>query len=363
MSVMRLTSPNPRVGAVIATVDGVVLSIGATQRHGGMHAEAVALRNAEQGDINVRGSTLYVTLEPCAHHGRTPPCCDAVIAAGIAHVVCALPDPNPLVAGEGFRRLRAAGISVSIGDGADAAWEMNLGFFSRMQRARPWVRLKVAASLDGSTALANGQSQWITSDAARIDGHAWRARACAVLTGVGTILADDPRLDVRLVDTPRQPIRIIVDSDLRTPPTASVFKQNASPVWIYTLNPDPMLANALAAVGAHITVLNADAATPKLNLAAVMTDLAKREINELHVEAGFKLNGSLIDAGLVDELLLYQAPTLLGPGMGLANLAAKTSLDQALSLSFHSVAPIGGDLRIIARTQPSFADRQVNGAH
>ena len=220
---LTLSSPNPRVGCVIATAEGRVLGEGFTQRAGGAHAEVMALRDAQARGQEVRGATAWVTLEPCAHQGRTGPCCDALAAAGVARVVAALEDPNPLVAGQGFARLRAAGVAVEVGPGAEAARELNLGFFSRMQRGRPWVRAKVAASLDGLTALPDGQSQWITGAAARADGHAWRARACAVLTGVGTVLADDARLDVRAVATQRQPQVLVLDSHLRTPPNASLF--------------------------------------------------------------------------------------------------------------------------------------------
>ena len=224
-SVFGLTEPNPRVGCVVGHADGTVLGRGATQQPGGPHAEVMALRDAAAAGHTVEGATAWVTLEPCAHHGRTPPCCDALIAARVARVVVAAGDPFPQVNGQGIARLRAAGIRVDLADGelAQAAHDINVGFFSRVQRGRPWVRLKVAASLDGTTALHNGASQWITSEAARRDGHAWRKRASAVLTGIGTALADDPRLDVRLVDTPRQPLRVVLDSQFRLPPTARLL--------------------------------------------------------------------------------------------------------------------------------------------
>ncbi|MBH2043357.1 MAG: bifunctional diaminohydroxyphosphoribosylaminopyrimidine deaminase/5-amino-6-(5-phosphoribosylamino)uracil reductase RibD, partial [Comamonadaceae bacterium] len=206
-----LSNPNPRVGCVLVAPDGRVIGQGFTQQAGGPHAEVVALRDAAAAGHDVRGATAYVTLEPCAHQGRTGPCCDALVAAGIGKVVASIADPNPLVGGQGFARLRAAGVAVEVGPGAAQARELNIGFFSRMVRGTPWVRLKAAASLDGTTALANGASQWITSPAARADGHAWRARACAVLTGIGTVLDDNPRLDVREVPTPRQPHVVVVD--------------------------------------------------------------------------------------------------------------------------------------------------------
>lgn len=345
-SALLLASPNPRVGCVITTASGAVIGHGHTQRTGGPHAEVMALRDAASRGHSVTGATAYVTLEPCSHHGRTGPCCDALIAAGIQKVVASIADPNPLVAGQGFERLRAAGIEVQVGPGAAESRELNLGFFSRMIRKTPWVRMKMAASLDGTTALANGQSQWITSPEARANGHAWRARACGVLTGIGTLLQDNPRLDVRLVDTPRQPYRIIVDSLLQTPPGAHVF-QSGGPVWIYTATRDAAREAALAALGATVTCL--PDAKGKVDLAAMMKDLAQREINELHVEAGSKLNGSLIRAGLVDEFLIYLAPKLLGPGMGLASLGPLRSLSDAIELQFQSTKMVGADLRVIAR--------------
>src|SRR5438045_4515674 len=217
---IALSEPNPRVGCVIVSADGRVIGRGHTQQAGGPHAEVVALHDAAAHGESVRGATVVVSLEPCAHHGRTPPCCDALVAAGVGTVVMAIEDPNPLVAGQGAARLRAAGIEVLSGPGAHAARELNIGFFSRMERGRPWLRMKAAVSLDGRTALANGVSQWITGAAARADGHACRKRAGAVLTGVGTVLDDDPRLDVRLVPTARQPLRVIVDSRLDPPPAA-----------------------------------------------------------------------------------------------------------------------------------------------
>jgi diaminohydroxyphosphoribosylaminopyrimidine deaminase/5-amino-6-(5-phosphoribosylamino)uracil reductase len=250
-SALGTTSPNPSVGCVLTGAAGQTLGEGHTQRAGGPHAEIIALRDAAAKGHDVRGATAWVTLEPCSHHGRTGPCCDALVAAGIRRVVASLADPNPLVAGQGFGRLRAAGIEVEVGAGADEARELNIGFFSRMERQLPWVRLKAAASLDGRTALDNGQSQWITSKAARVDGHAWRARACAILTGVGTVLQDNPRLDVRHVQTPRQPRLVIVDSQLNTPPDAELFSPSRE-VWIYTACPDAARQAALASRGAVV---------------------------------------------------------------------------------------------------------------
>ncbi|WP_307576631.1 bifunctional diaminohydroxyphosphoribosylaminopyrimidine deaminase/5-amino-6-(5-phosphoribosylamino)uracil reductase RibD [Variovorax paradoxus] len=347
---LLLTDPNPRVGCVLCDAEGQVLGQGHTQQAGGPHAEVMALRDAEANGHTVKGATAYVTLEPCSHHGRTGPCCDALIAAGIGRVVASLPDPNPLVAGQGFDRLRAAGVQVETGPGAAESRELNIGFFSRMVRKLPWVRLKVAASLDGKTGLANGVSQWITAEAARTDGHAWRARASAILTGVGTVLEDNPRLDVRLVDTPRQPHLVVVDSHLQTPPDAHVFIAGR-PVWIYAAARDEARAKALEARGATITCL--PNASGKVDLAAMLQDLAQRGVNELHVEAGHKLNGSLIREGCVDELLVYLAPKLIGSGLEMAShLHAEgplTLLAGALPLEFKSVEMLGPDLRIVSR--------------
>ena len=343
---LLLTSPNPRVGCVIASAQGVVLGQGHTQRAGEAHAEIMALRDAAAHGHSVRGATAYVTLEPCAHQGRTGPCCDALIAAGVGKVVASLADPNPLVAGQGFARLRAAGIEVVVGPGAEESRELNLGFFSRMLRKTPWVRMKVAASLDGTTALDNGQSQWITAEAARADGHAWRARACAVLTGVGTLTADNPRLDVRAIATPRQPALVVVDSRLQTPPNAQIFDLERRTI-IYAAVPDADKQAALRARGA--TVVYLPNPVGKVDLAAMLRDLGQREINELHVEAGYQLNGSLVREALVDELLVYLAPKLIGQGRGMAQWGPLDALAQALPLEFRSSTMVGPDLRILAR--------------
>ncbi|MEO8836819.1 MAG: bifunctional diaminohydroxyphosphoribosylaminopyrimidine deaminase/5-amino-6-(5-phosphoribosylamino)uracil reductase RibD, partial [Caldimonas sp.] len=298
----------------------------------------------------VRGATVHVTLEPCSHHGRTPPCADALVAAGVARVVVAMRDPNPLVAGRGIARLAAAGIVVEEDpSGTGEARALNVGFVSRMERGRPWLRMKAAISLDGRSALADGTSQWITGAAARADGHAWRKRAGAVLTGVGTVRDDDPRLDVRHVATARQPLRVIVDSRLETPATARILAP-PGPVLIYAAVDDAARRGALAASGAEIVFL--PSAAGKVDLAAMLRDLGTRGINELHAEAGAKLNASLLGTGLVDELLVYVAPRLLGSGLGLAALAPLERLDQALAFEFTSVALIGDDLRLLLRPLP-----------
>jgi diaminohydroxyphosphoribosylaminopyrimidine deaminase / 5-amino-6-(5-phosphoribosylamino)uracil reductase len=351
---LKLTSPNPRVGCVLTDPDGNTIGTGHTQQAGGPHAEIMALRDAAARGFSTVGATAYVTLEPCSHFGRTGPCCDALIAAGIGKVVASIADPNPLVSGQGFEILRAAGIEVEVGPGAAESRELNLGFFSRMIRRAPWVRMKIASSLDGTTALENGQSQWITSPEARTDGHAWRARASAVLTGIGTLLEDNPRLDVRLVDTPRQPHRIVVDSHLQTPVDAAIFGEGPfvsgqAEVWIYCASSNTEKRHALEARGARVIFL--PDAHGKVDLGAMMQDLAHREINELHVEAGHKLNGSLVRAALVDEFLVYMAPKFLGPGRGMAFLSPIQDLHNALALKFMSVDAIGPDVRLLARIE------------
>ncbi|HVZ46846.1 MAG TPA: bifunctional diaminohydroxyphosphoribosylaminopyrimidine deaminase/5-amino-6-(5-phosphoribosylamino)uracil reductase RibD [Ramlibacter sp.] len=342
-----ISEPNPRVGCVIVSADGMRLfGEGSTQPAGQAHAEVMALRDAQARGHDVRGATAYVTLEPCSHHGRTGPCCDALAAAGIARVVASIGDPNPKVRGQGFERLRAAGIQVETGPGADESRELNLGFFSRMVRGTPWVRMKFAASLDGRTALDNGRSQWITGEAARTDGHAWRARAGAVLTGIGTVLEDDPRLDVRLVPATRQPHVVVVDSKLETPLDAKVLGPGRT-VLLYCAVDDRARRAALESRGATVVAL--PGAGGKVDLAAAMRDLALREINELHVEAGFKLNGSLVREGLVDEFLVYLAPMLMGQGRGMVNIGPFEALRDAVALQWRDVGRVGDDLRMVAR--------------
>ncbi|MBV7539560.1 bifunctional diaminohydroxyphosphoribosylaminopyrimidine deaminase/5-amino-6-(5-phosphoribosylamino)uracil reductase RibD [Acidovorax sp. sic0104] len=342
-----LSNPNPRVGCVIVAPDGQIIGQGFTQQAGGPHAEVMALRDAASAHRDTRGATAYVTLEPCSHQGRTGPCCDALIQAGITKVVASLQDPNPLVGGRGFDRLRAAGIDVVVGPGEQASRELNIGFFSRMVRGTPWVRLKTAASLDGTTALENGASQWITSAQARADGHAWRARACAVLTGIGTVLDDNPRLDVRDVASPRQPHVVVVDSRLQTPPDASVLTTTGRTCYIYAAVQDKPRQAALESRGAQ--VIHLPNAQGKVDLAAMLKDLGHKGINELHVEAGHKLNGSLVREGLVDELLVYLAPRWLGEGARMADFGPLEALAEGIALQFTSVDRFGPDLRIVAR--------------
>lgn len=351
-SALFLTSPNPRVGCVITSSDGQLLGQGHTQQAGGPHAEIMALRDAAAQGHSVQAATAYVTLEPCAHQGRTGPCCDALIAAGIGKLFATNTDPNPLVAGQGFARMRAAGIEVVVLPPDDPlaiqSRELNIGFFSRMVRKTPWVRMKIAASLDGKTALNNGASQWITSPEARADGHAWRARSCAVLTGIGTVLADNPRLDVRLVNTPRQPTVALVDSRLELPLDANLFVAGR-PLYIWATGQNDHKVQALEARGAR--VLQQADGPGKVDLAAMLLDMARLEINELHVEAGHRLNGALIEAGLVDEFLIYLAPKLLGQGRDMASFGPLTELSQAVPLVFQSTQMVGPDLRVLVRVQ------------
>lgn len=342
-----VSDPNPRVGCVIGTADGRVFGRGATQRAGGPHAEVVALREARAAGHDPSGATVWVTLEPCAHHGRTPPCADALVTAGVARVVVAAVDPFPAVAGAGLARLRAAGIVVDLvgGDLGRASQELNIGFFSRVIRGRPWVRLKAAASLDGRTALPDGRSQWITGPDARADGHAWRRRAGAVLSGIGTVLADDPRLDVRLVPTVLQPLRVVVDSSLRLPPSARVVAPPGHLLVAGAVSGER--AEALRRHGVECLAL--PAADGRVDLPLLLARLAERGVNELHVEAGAALNGSLWQAGLVDELLLYAAPCLLGEGRPIAALPGVTGLDAVPRWQFVDVAQVGADLRLRLR--------------
>ncbi|AWL07625.1 bifunctional diaminohydroxyphosphoribosylaminopyrimidine deaminase/5-amino-6-(5-phosphoribosylamino)uracil reductase RibD [Massilia oculi] len=341
---MYITAPNPRIGCVIVK-DGIVIGAGHTQPAGQAHAEIQALRDAAARGNDVRGATAYVTLEPCSHHGRTPPCSDALVQAGLGRVVAAMVDPNPLVAGRGLAQLEAAGIEVKAGVLAEAAQELNVGFFSRMVRGLPWVRLKVAASLDGATALAGGESQWITGEQARADGHAWRARASAIVTGIGTVKSDDPQLTVRGVDTPLQPRRVIVDSRLEIDLGARILQ--GEPCWIVAAVGNTEKAAALTAAGHEVLML--PNARGKVDLPALMRELGRREINEVHVEAGSRLNASMVREGCVDELLAYLAPSLIGPGQGMFDLPALERLADRRQLRFHDVARVGDDLRILAR--------------
>lgn len=342
-------APNPRVGCLLVDSSGRVIGRGHTQAVGGPHAEVMALRDAVSQGYKTQGATAYVTLEPCSHHGRTGPCCDALITAGIRRVVAACEDPNPLVKGKGFERLRAAGVMVEVGDGATDARETNLGFFSRMQRGRPWIRVKLASSLDGITALPDGTSQWITSPEARADGHLWRAKANAMLTGVGTVLADNPKMTVRTTGNMRQPLLAIVDSRLRTPTDAALFDSDR-PVWIFTSGQTSRQGEKPSEYAADV-IQCPDIGGAKVDLNQVVEHFAKRELNEVHVEAGAMLSGALFEAGLVDELLLYMAPQFLGSGRRLLDIPVMTRLPSRHQLVVKSLTSIGPDIRVHATAQ------------
>jgi diaminohydroxyphosphoribosylaminopyrimidine deaminase/5-amino-6-(5-phosphoribosylamino)uracil reductase len=336
------TTPNPRVGCVLAR-DGVILGEGWHERAGEAHAEVRALAAAGP---KAAGATAYVTLEPCCHQGRTPPCSEALIGAGVRRVVAAMRDPNPLVGGEGLSRLAQAGVFVECGLLEAQARELNIGFVARMTRGRPWLRLKVAASLDGRTALANGQSQWITGPEARRDGHRWRARACAIITGAGTVRDDDPSLTVREVSTPRQPLRVIVDSRLETRPTARALIGGNT--LVVCAEPDAERAAALRHAGAE--VLSLSGSDGKVDLRALMIELARRGCNEIHGEAGAGLSGAMIAAGLADEVLAYFAPTLLGAtARGMFELPGLADLTERRDAHMADVRRTGADLRIVFR--------------
>jgi diaminohydroxyphosphoribosylaminopyrimidine deaminase/5-amino-6-(5-phosphoribosylamino)uracil reductase len=338
---MDTTTPNPRVGCVVVR-DGQMVGEGWHVRAGEPHAEVIALAHA---GARARGATVYLTLEPCSHHGRTPPCTDALIDARVARVVAAMEDPNPLVNGEGLSRLRAAGIEVRCGLlGAQAA-DLNPGFVSRMTRAVPWVRMKLAASLDGFTALPDGRSQWITGESARADGHRWRARACAILTGIGTVREDNPQLNARLDGVRRQPLKVLVDSRLEVDLDARVLK--GGEVLVVCAHDRPEIAAALRDRGCEVVVLpNAEG---KVDLPALMRMLAARGCNEVHVEAGHKLNASLAREGCVDELLVYLSASLLGRGRPMFELDAVASLDERIALQLQSIERFDNDVRLLAR--------------
>lgn len=335
------TSPNPRVGCVIVK-DNAVVGEGWHQRAGEPHAEVLALRQAGE---SAHGATAYVTLEPCSHFGRTPPCADALVAAGVAKVIAAMQDPNPQVAGNGLARLAAAGIATSCGLLEQQAQQLNIGFIQRMTRGRPWLRIKTASSLDGKIALANGASKWITGAEARQDAHRLRARSCAILTGIGTVLADNPQLNVREVDTSRQPLKIIVDSHLRTPADALILRDGRT-IIAYT-QADAACQERLTRAGAEL--IQTDAHQGQVDLSALLSILAQRGINEVMTEAGAHLNAALIAANLVDEWVMYIAPTLLGDtARGLFALAEPVDMRNRRTLSIHDVRQIGADLRITA---------------
>lgn len=340
------TDPNPRVGCVI-TKNGKVMGEGWHERAGGPHAEVAAMADTHQD--HVYGATAYVTLEPCSHHGRTPPCAEALVKAGIGRVVVAARDPNPLVAGNGIALLEQAGIPVSEGLMAAESRSLNPGFISRMERHRPWVRVKLAASLDGRTALGNGESKWITETPAREDVQRLRARSSAILTGVSTVLADDPSLNVRGFDIGRQPLRVVLDSQLRMPASAKMLRLPGKTL-IVTATEDHQKAEPLRAAGAEVMFIGNQ--RHNIDLHALMTALGAHEVNELHVEAGATLCGALLHEGLVDELVLYLAPHLMGThAHGMFNFPALETMDERIRLEIQDVRPVGRDWRFTCRVR------------
>lgn len=338
-------TPNPAVGCVIVK-DGRVIGEGWHEKAGEAHAEVRALAASSESP---EGSTVYVSLEPCSHQGRTPPCSDALIKARVARVVAAIEDPNPLVHGQGARRLRDAGIQVDFGLMAMQAEEAHIGFLTRMRKGRPWMRIKSAATLDGRIALADGESRWITGEPARRDVHALRARSCAMLTGIGTVLRDDPDLTVRYVECKRQPRRVLVDSRLEVSPEARILK--GEPPIIFTISKDARKRKALEALGAEVVDAPIDLhKAGKTDLAAIARELGERGFNEVTVETGGKLNGALLASGMIDEIVFYFAPKLLGDSaQGMFALPEMTRLEQALRARMIDVRFVGEDLRVTAR--------------
>lgn len=345
-----ISQPNPRVGCVLVK-DGAIIGIGHTQVAGGPHAEVAALADAKSKGKSTKGATAYVTLEPCCHHGKTPPCTDALINAGVSKVIAAMEDPNPLVAGQGLKALKDQGIEVRCGLFEKEANDLNPGFIKRMQKGLPWVRMKVAASLDGVTALESGESQWITSEAARLDGHHWRARACAILTGIGTQKNDNPQLTVRGVDVPKQPLRVLVDSKLEVSLDSKILEGGNTLVVCATPDQAHFEKMHRELRARAVSLLQLPNPHGKVDLPGLLKYLAEHhQVNELHIEAGYQLNGSLLKEGCVDELLLYLAPCFLGSGMGLARIGPLQHLDERFVWEPIDQELLGPDLRLRFKT-------------
>ncbi|UOD51693.1 bifunctional diaminohydroxyphosphoribosylaminopyrimidine deaminase/5-amino-6-(5-phosphoribosylamino)uracil reductase RibD [Orrella daihaiensis] len=343
---LYVPTPNPRVGCVIVK-DGQMVAEGVTQAAGHAHAEVMALRDLKQKGGSAEGATVYVSLEPCSHHGKTPPCTDALIHAKPARVVIAHVDPYPAVSGRGIAALRSAGIAVSVGVLAKEALEINPGFVSRMVRGKPYVWAKIAASMDRFTALPDGQSQWITGAEARADGHHWRARSCLVLTGIGTVKADNPLLNVRAIETHRQPRRAVIDPKLEIPDNAKLLQTEG--LILFAANPDEGRVTQLTSKEAVVVNVPDQNNPDRVDMNAVMQWLAEYDINEVHVEAGAGINGALWRAGCIDELILYLAPTFLGHGLPMLDIPGIDQLSEADQLSFIDHDNVGQDIRIRAR--------------
>lgn len=342
----RLSPPNPSVGAVIVR-DGRVIGAGFTQAVGGPHAEVMALRDAEARGESVKGATIYVTLEPCSHYGRTPPCAKTIVEHQLGRVVAAVTDPNPQVAGRGLRMIAEAGIAVTTGVLEEEARDVNIGFITRMTTGRPWVRLKCASTLDGRTAFPDGRSQWITGECARADTQYWRGCSGAVVTGIGTVLADDPQMTARLPDQVRFPLRVVVDAKLETPVHARILTGEqtviVSAVW------DEVRAVALEKAGAEIWVMPDETAPDRVDLGKMLDRLGELQVNEVHLEAGAGLNGAFLAADLVDEMVLYTAPCLFGEGLPIARVPLPTTPGEARRWKVKDFCQIGDDLRVILR--------------
>lgn len=348
------TSPNPRVGCVIVN-NGVVVGRGAHLKAGEAHAEVFALQEA--GKLSV-DATVYVTLEPCSHHGKTAPCADALIKANVSRVVVAMQDPNPLVSGQGIASLRAHGIQVDVSCMEHEATILNAGFIKRMTQKMPFVRAKIAASLDGKTALNNGQSQWITGEEARLDVQFWRAQSCAIVTGIGTVLADNPSLNVRLSNPERQPLRVIVDSQLQTPSYAQLLQNitEFNPLLIVYAQDKNERTVSLQATGARLMALPMEDSI-KVDLTALMAHLAMQGINEVLLEAGQKLNGGFLQAGLIDAYILYYAPKFMGQdARAMFNIEELTNMQSLPTIKIDNVMLVGKDIRVIASTMSQLAD-------
>lgn len=339
-----IAAPNPAVGCVIVK-DDVIVARGYTHAPGSQHAEIDALMNAQAAGVDVAGATVYVTLEPCSHYGRTPPCAARLIQEGVGRVVAALKDPNPLVSGKGLKMLQDAGIEVACGVCREEAYESNIGFFTRMKTGLPWVRLKTAVTLDGRTALNNGASRWITCEQARRKGRLWRARAQGILTGIGTVLADNPQMSVREEKLP-SPEKFVVDSQALTPVTFNILQGQPTTIFVGPKAPESR-TEALQAAGARVRRVEEN--YDGLNLREVLACIAQNGVNELHVEAGAKLSGALLEAGLVDEIVCYIAPAMMGEGLPFAYLGPFKQMHDVLRWKFVSVEKIGDDLEVILR--------------